>query len=305
MQFIFFKQWKELKKYANSKGIKIIGDTPIYVSMDSSDIYSRTANFLLNKDKKPEFVAGVPADYFNPDGQIWNNPLYNYEYMKKDNYSWWVERLKHNSKMYDYVRIDHFRGFESYYMIPYGDNKTSNGKWEKGPGIDIFKTFKKNGIRNLILEDLGEIDEEVKLLKKETGFAGMKVMQFAFDGNDKNSNLPHDYEKNTIAYLGTHDNDTFMGFLKDKKVKETACKYLNLPLDTEDETVTKMALETLIATNADVAILTMQDLLCEGSSERINTPGTTVGNWEYKLKEDYKNSKYYEYLRELIKNKNR
>lgn len=305
LQYIFFKQWKELKKYANSKGIKIIGDVPIYASMDSADMYSKPQNFLLDKDKKPEFVAGVPGDYFNKNGQIWNNPLYNYEYMKKDNFSWWVERLKHLSKIYDYIRIDHFRGFESYFAIPYGENTINNGKWCKGPGIEIFEAFKRNYIRNLILEDLGDISDDVRELKKQTGLAGMKVLQFAFDGDLKNTNLPHEYEKNSVAYLGTHDNDTFVGFLKDKNAKTMICKYLNLPENTDDEIITRMAIENLVSTNSDICVLTMQDLLCEGSSDRINTPGTVSGNWEYRLKANYQESKYYEYFKQLIKNKNR
>ena len=187
----------------------------------------------------------------------------------------------------------------------YGDETANNWNWKKGPGIEIFEEFKKNNIRNLILEDLGTISSDVKALKDKTGFPGMKVMQFAFDGDSNNPHLPHNFEKNSISYLGTHDNDTFMGFLKDEETKSKVCKYLNLPEDTENEIITKMAIESLISANSNVCVLTMQDLLCEGSNSRINTPGTTTNNWEYKLKDNYKDSKYYEYLRELIKNKNR
>ncbi len=305
LQYLFFKQWSELKKYANSKGIKIIGDVPIYCSMDSVDMYANTKCFLLDENGTPKYVSGVPGDYFNPDGQIWNNPLYNYEYMKTQNYQWWVQRINHQSKIYDFIRIDHFRGFESYFAVPYGENTVQNGKWFKGPGIDIFDEFKKHKIHNLIAEDLGDISEEVRQLRKKTGIAGMKVLQFAFDGDSKNLHLPHDYERNCIAYLGTHDNDTFMGLLKDKKIKSRICEYLNLPYNVSDEIVTHMAIENLVSTNANVCILTMQDILCEGSECRINTPGTSHGNWLYRLKEDYAKDKYNKYLKSLIENKNR
>lgn len=305
LQYLFFKQWKELKAYANFKGIKIIGDVPIYCSMDSVDVYANRKCFLLNKDGVPTYVSGVPGDYFNPDGQIWNNPLYDYDYMKSTGYSWWVSRLKHVSKIYDYVRIDHFRGFESYFAVPYKDTDVSRGVWKKGPGYEIFEEFKKNKIKNLILEDLGDISDAVYELKKKTGLAGMKVMQFAFDGDSKNLHLPHDYEKNCVAYLGTHDNDTFMGMLKNKQFKERICKYLNLPQGVSDKIVTHMAIENLISTDANVCILTMQDILCEGSEARINTPGTNKGNWMYRLATDYNKNKYSEYLKTLICNKNR
>lgn len=305
LQYLFFKQWSELKNYANFKSIKIIGDVPIYCSMDSVDVYANTKNFLVDKEGKPTFVSGVPGDYFNPEGQIWNNPLYDYEYMKEHKYSWWVQRIKHLSKFYDFIRIDHFRGFESFFAIPYGEKTVKNGEWRKGPGMEIFDVFKKNKINNLILEDLGDISDDVRDLKKKTGLAGMKVMQFAFDGDSKNTHLPHEYERNSVAYLGTHDNDTFMGFLKDKPSKYRVCDYLNLPHNVSNELVTRMAIEDLVSTNSNVCILTMQDILCEGSECRINTPGTCKGNWEYKLRPDYAETRYCSYLKQLIKNKNR
>ena len=305
LQYLFFKQWTELKNYANFKSIKIIGDVPIYCSMDSVDVYANTKNFLVDKGGKPTFVSGVPGDYFNPEGQIWNNPLYDYDYMRDHKYSWWVNRIKHLSKFYDFIRIDHFRGFESFFAIPFGEKTVKNGEWKKGPGMEIFDVFKKNKIYNLILEDLGDISDDVRMLKKKTGLAGMKVMQFAFDGDSKNTHLPHEYERNSVAYLGTHDNDTFMGFLKDKPSKYRICDYLNLPHNISNEVVTRMAIENLVSTNANVCILTMQDILCEGSDCRINTPGTNKGNWEYRLKPDYAETRYCSYLKQLIKNKNR
>ncbi len=305
LQYLFFKQWNELKSYANNKGISIIGDVPIYCSMESVDMYASSENFMLDENKIPTYISGVPGDYFNPEGQIWNNPLYDYDYMKRTKFAWWVKRIEHLSKLYDFIRIDHFRGLESFFAIPYGDQNVKNGVWVKGPGIDIFEAFYANGITNLILEDLGDISYAVRALRRRTGLAGMKVLQFAFDGDSKNTHLPHEYEKNSVAYLGTHDNDTFMGFLRDYASKQRLCKYLYLPENVSNITVTRMAIENLLSTNSNVCILMMQDILCEGTKARINTPGTASGNWCYRLKNDYKNNQYNQYLKQLIKNKNR
>lgn len=305
LQYLFFKQWGELKAYANRKGVLIIGDVPIYCSMDSVDMYSSKKNFLLNDKGIPTYISGVPGDYFNPEGQIWNNPLYDYEYMKKTKYKWWVHRLKHLSVLYDFIRIDHFRGFESFFAIPYKDQTVKNGAWMKGPGMDIFEAFYANGIKNLILEDLGEFSYAARALRKRTGLAGMKVMQFAFDGNTKNTHLPHDYEKNSVAYLGTHDNDTFVGFLDNQDQREKFCEYFGISKYSSKETITKIAIEDLLSTNSNVCILSMQDILFEGSEYRINTPGTDKGNWIYKLNPNYKQSDYNKYLNLLIKLKNR
>jgi len=305
LQYLFFKQWKELKEYANSKGISIVGDVPIYCAMDSVDMYSSSENFMLDENGIPTYISGVPGDYFNPEGQIWGNPLYDYDYMRRTKYAWWVKRIKHLSTLYDFIRIDHFRGLESFFAIPYEDKNVKNGVWVKGPGMDIFEAFYANGIKNLILEDLGEISYAVRALRRRTGLAGMKVMQFAFDGDTKNTHLPHEYEKNSVAYLGTHDNDTFMGFLRNFASKQRLCKYLYLPENVSNIIVTRMAIENLLSTNSNVCILTMQDILCEGSKHRINTPGTSSGNWTYRLRANYKDNEYNQYLKQLIKNKNR
>lgn len=305
LQYLFFEQWEKVKNYANEKGIQIIGDVPIYCAMDSADMYTNNKVFMLDDEGLPTYISGVPGDYFNPDGQIWNNPLYDYEYLRKTKYAWWVNRIQHMSKLYDYIRIDHFRGLESFFAVPYGETTVKNGVYMKGPGMDIFDAFYKNGIRNLILEDLGEISYAVRALRRRTGLAGMKVMQFAFDGDTKNTHLPHEYEKNSVAYLGTHDNDTFMGFLKDRKQRYKFCEYFHLPQNVPNDIITKVAMENLLSTNSNVCILTMQDILCEGSDCRINTPGTATGNWVYKLRKDYKEEPYNKYLKELIKNKNR
>jgi 4-alpha-glucanotransferase len=305
LQYLFFKQWTELKSYANKKGIKIIGDVPIYCSMDSVDMYANPRCFQLDQNKRPLFVSGVPGDYFNPEGQIWGNPLYDFNYMKQTKYHWWVQRLKHLTKLYDLIRIDHFRAFESYFEVPYGDKNVKRGKWRQGPGIDIFNEFEKNDIDNLILEDLGDISDEVRALRKQTGLAGMKVMQFAFDGDSKNLHLPHDYEKNSVAYLGTHDNDTFVGFLSNHGQKEKFCEYFGISKNSSKETITKIAIEDLLSTNSNVCILSMQDILFEGSECRINTPATDIGNWVYKLNQNYKQSDDNKYLKLLINLKNR
>ncbi|MBO5345187.1 MAG: 4-alpha-glucanotransferase [Clostridia bacterium] len=305
LQYLFFKQWDEVKTYANSKGIEIIGDIPIYCAMDSTDMYSSRKVFMLDDKGKPTYISGVPGDYFAPEGQIWNNPLYDYEFLKKTKYAWWVHRIKHISKLYDWIRIDHFRGLETFFAIPYGENTVKNGVWMKGPGMDIFDEFYRNGIHNLILEDLGQISYAVRALRRRTGLAGMKVVQFAFDGDSKNTHLPHEYEKNSVAYLGTHDNDTFVGFLSDEEQKARFCEYYHLPKNVSNEIVTRVAIDNLLSTNSNVCILQMQDILCEGSESRINTPGTSKGNWQYRLRPDYQNDKYSIYLKELIKNKNR
>lgn len=305
LQFLFFSQWFKLKSYANKNGVKIIGDIPIYCALDSSDVFAGRENFLLNKKGLPTYISGVPGDYFNPDGQIWNNPLYNYKFMKQNSFKWWVARLKHLSKLYDLVRIDHFRGFATYFAIPYGDTNTKRGIWMKGPGMSIFEAFYANGIKNLILEDLGVYSNSTRVLRKKTGLAGMKVMQFAFDGNPDNVHLPQNCEKNSVAYLGTHDNDTFVGFLSDLDQKALVCEYFNIPKNTSDETVTKIAIEELLSTASDIVVLTMQDILFEGREFRINTPGTSNGNWLYKLDPDYRENEFNKYLKELIKIKNR
>ena len=305
LQYLFFKQWSELKAYANRKGVLIIGDVPIYCSMDSVDMYASKKNFMLKENGMPTYISGVPGDYFNPDGQIWNNPLYDYDYMKQTSYKWWVGRLKHLTQWYDFIRIDHFRDLESFFAIPYMEETVENGVWMKGPGMDIFEAFYANGIKNLILEDLGEFSYAARALRRRTGLAGMKVMQFAFDGNTKNTHLPHTYEKNSVAYLGTHDNDTFVGFLNDKEQKELFCNYYGVSKTTSNEFITKIAIENLLSTNSNVCVLTMQDILFEDSEYRINTPGTSEGNWIYKLKPNYRQSEYNKYLKQLIKIKNR
>lgn len=286
IQFIFFKQWNELKSYANEKGIKIIGDIPIYVAEDSADVWSNPEAYLISNDAlKPIAVAGCPPDAFSETGQLWGNPLYDWGYMEKTGYKWWIKRVRESLKLYDVVRIDHFRGFESYWEIPYGDDTAINGKWTKGPGIKLFNAIRKElGETNVIAEDLGYLTEEVIDFLKETKFPGMKVLQFAFDAREESNYLPHTYTKNCIAYTGTHDNDTFRGWFETtgSKLDVEYCKaYLAL---TENEGYNWGFIRGAWASVANVSIALMQDFLNLGNETRINFPSTLGNNWKWRAK---------------------
>lgn len=302
IQYKFYEQWFELKKYANDKGIEIIGDIPIYVAYDSADVWSKPELFKLNKDGSPIEVAGCPPDVFSPKGQLWGNPIYNWNAHKKDNYSWWVSRIKYASKIYDVVRIDHFRGFESYYTIPFGSKDAVVGKWCKGPDYELFKTLEdKLGKLNIIAEDLGFITPEVQQLLDKTGFPGMKVLQFGFD-NPKSQYLPHNFKSsNCIAYTGTHDNDTIKGWVysQDKKTIKFCKKYLNIK---KKKRLPWAIVELTWSSVAYIAVAQMQDLLDIGSEGRMNTPSTLGNNWQFRTqKSDFTNElaqKIYE-LNEL------
>jgi len=279
IQYEFNLQWTALKKYANKKGIKIIGDLPIYVAYDSADVWADTKQFLL-KDGLPTLVAGCPPDAFSKDGQLWGNPIYDWEYMEKDGYKWWIRRINYVLELYDVVRIDHFRGFESFYAIPYGDKTAKNGKWMKGPDM---KLFEKLGKLPIIAEDLGFITPQVRKLLKNSGFPGMKVLQFAFETREESDYLPHNYEKNCVVYTGTHDNDTIIGWTKtaDKADVEMARRYLQVG----DEGFNWAMMRAALMSVADTAILMMPDLLGLGSEARINTPSKLGGNWNWRIGE--------------------
>lgn len=282
-QFFFYSQWFSLKKYANENGIKIIGDMPIYVALDSADVWSNSDNFLLNNKREPIDVAGCPPDAFSKDGQLWGNPLYNWDYMKFDNYSWWKKRFAFQSAVFDVVRIDHFRGFESYYAIPAGSKTARKGEWRKGPGIDFFKNIESDlGKLNLIAEDLGFLTPAVKKMLRATGYPGMKILQFAFDSEEDNDYTLHNIKKKSIAYTGTHDNDTIIGYLKHSKRKtaKRAKEYLRL---TRREGYNWGMIKALLQCNADTVIITMQDLLGLGSEARMNTPSTEKNNWQWRM----------------------
>ena len=287
IQFMFFKQWNELKKYANEKGIEIIGDMPIYVAEDSADVWSNPEAYLIYEDTlKPISVAGCPPDAFSATGQLWGNPLYDWNYMEKTGYKWWIKRVKESLKLYDVLRIDHFRGFESYWEIPYGEDTAINGRWVKGPGIKLFNAIRQElGEINVIAEDLGFLTDEVINFLEETGFPGMKVLQFAFDSREESNYLPHTYNNNCIAYTGTHDNDTFRGWFDLTGSREDIeyCKnYLAL---SESEGYNWGFIRGAWSSVADVSVALMQDFLDLGNETRVNFPSTLGNNWKWRLKE--------------------
>ena len=284
VQYLFFKQWFALKKYANKKGIKIIGDIPIYVAYDSADVWCDTKQFQLNENLSPKAVAGCPPDAFSEDGQLWGNPLYDWKFMKSENYAWWKRRLKHTLSLYDTVRIDHFRGFESYYSIPYGDKNAKNGKWVKGPDINLFKEFEKEFGKNLpiIAEDLGYLTPAVRKMLEKSGFPGMKVLQFAFDTREESDYLPHNYNKNCVVYTGTHDNDTIIGW--SKTANENDVKMAEFYLNTKRDMGFNWAMiRAAMMSVADTCILMMPDFIALGSEGRINTPSTVGDNWQWRI----------------------
>jgi len=287
IQYEFFKQWYELKKYVNDLGIKIIGDIPIYVSADSSDTWAQPELFKLDKECQPITVAGCPPDAFTEDGQLWGNPIYDWEYLEKTNYKWWVERMKQNAKLYDMIRIDHFRGFESFWEVPFGEETAKNGMWTKGPGFKLFDAINKElGDVAIIAEDLGFITDEVIELREKTGYPGMKILEFAFDPKGDSEYLPHNCNQKSVAYLGTHDNETIVGWMNNpinKKALGFAKKYLRL---TKKEGYAWGFLRGLWAAPSELAIAQMQDILGLDNEARMNIPSTVGDNWNWKMRED-------------------
>lgn len=286
IQFKFYSQWKRLKAYANSNGIKIIGDIPIYVAYDSSDVWSNPNLFNLDRNMIPKAVAGCPPDGFSKTGQLWGNPLYNWKYHKGTNYSWWISRLKYALDLYDIVRIDHFRGFESFYAVPYGDDTAVNGKWEKGPGAELFKKSSVIiGSDRIIAEDLGYMTDSVKEMLKECSFPGMKVLQFAFDSRDaggNNEHLPHLYNRNSVVYTGTHDNQTIVSWfdsitdIERKNVLDYLCTDNN-------NNIHKKIIALAMRSVSEICIIPVQDWLALDDRTRMNTPSTLGDNWRWRL----------------------
>ena len=284
LQFEFFSQWKSLKEYANSKGIGIIGDIPIYVALDSADVWVYPDLFELDENLLPTNVAGYPPDDFAKTGQLWGNPLYNWERHRETDYGWWIDRLKASTDCFDKVRIDHFRGFDEYYSIPYGDKTAENGVWKQGPGTAFFDFIKsKSGELPIIAEDLGLLKDSVIKMLEDTGFPGMKIFEFAFDPNEPSCYLPHNYEKNCVAYTGTHDNDTLLGWKNsiDEKTLDFCRKYLRVN-DNNDEEFTWEFIASIFACTADTVIIQMQDYLMLDSDSRMNIPSTSSGNWQWR-----------------------
>ena len=282
LQYLFYQQWNALKTYANEAGIEIIGDVPIYVAGDSADVWANPDQFYLDKNLEPIEVAGCPPDAFSDDGQLWGNPLFRWDVMKKDGYTWWTRRIKAMSELYDIIRIDHFRGFDSFYAIPAKDDTAKNGQWKQGPGMDLFcELEKKLGKLPIIVEDLGFLTPSVHKLLKDSGFPGMKVIQFAFDSREESDYLPHTYTNHCVVYTGTHDNDTVMGWMKTapKASVKYAKEYLNL---TKEEGYNWGMMRAAWSSVADMAIVPMQDILGLGSEARINTPSTLGNNWKWR-----------------------
>ena len=287
LQYEFHIEWKKLKEYANSKGIEIVGDIPIYVAFDSADTWSHPELFEFDPDLKPVAVAGCPPDAFSADGQLWGNPLYKWDVHKKSGYTWWMKRLENCFDLYDIVRIDHFRGFDAYYRIPYPAENARIGKWVKGPGYDLFETMKKKlGDKQVIAEDLGFLTPSVLRLVKRTGYPGMKVLQFAFDPREESDYLPHNYVKNSVVYTGTHDNDTTLSWFYDigSKERRFASEYTGMPKDVKDSEIPWYFIRAALMSVSDTAIIPLQDVLSLPHSARMNHPSTLGGNWEWRMK---------------------
>lgn len=286
-QYKFFEQWKKLKAYAAEHYIKIIGDIPIYVACDSADAWSHPELFQFDENCTPKQVAGCPPDGFSATGQLWGNPLYQWAEHKRTGYAWWIRRIQAAFSFYDTVRIDHFRGFESYYAIPYGDKTAENGHWEKGPGIQFFRTVEKAlGELDIIAEDLGFLTPEVHQLLQDTGYPGMKVLQFAFSPQEESVYLPHKITSNSVIYTGTHDNDTTAGWFEHASKKEInyAVSYLRL---NHSEGYVWGFIKSALQSASDLAIIPIQDYLCLGSEARMNEPSTLGKNWRFRVPEDY------------------
>ena len=283
IQYLFFRQWKALRAYAHEKGIGIIGDLPIYVAMDSADVWADPRAFQLDERNVPAEVAGVPPDYFTADGQLWGNPLYDWDAMKADGYSWWVRRIAGASRLYDILRIDHFRGLESYWAVPYGETTAKIGHWVKGPGMDLIGVLtEKFPNIQFIAEDLGYLTPEVRQLLADSGLPGMKVLQFAFDSREAANYLPHTYPRHCVCYAGTHDNSTLMGWKNDAAPSDIAAarEYLGL---NEEEGFHWGMLRGGQSSVADLFVAQMQDYLGLGSEARMNTPGILGGNWQWRM----------------------
>lgn len=282
-QFLFFRQWDALRAYAREQGVGIIGDVPIYVPMDSADVWAESEYFQLDEERRPKAVAGVPPDYFSADGQLWGNPLYDWEKMQADGYRWWLRRMRAASRLYDVVRIDHFRGLESYWAVPYGETTARNGRWRKGPGESFITALRENLPQmDIIAEDLGFLTPEVIELRTFSGYPGMKILEFAFDSREPSSYLPHCYEENCICYTGTHDNATLRQWLDDAAPEDAAFarEYFSLG---EDDNFNFGVIRGGMRSVAKLFVAPMQDWLELGGEARMNTPGLPEGNWCWRM----------------------
>lgn len=309
-QYLFFTLWNDLKDYANSKSVEILGDMPVYMAPDSCDVWAHTELFQINPDtKKPELVAGVPPDYFSEDGQLWGNPLYDWKRMEKDNFSWWVDRIGFALKIFDTVRIDHFRGLASYWAVPADAKSAKEGHWEKGPGQKLFEAVTaKYKNPSIIAEDLGVFGDDVVRLLKSTGFAGMRVIQFGFDpySGSTSTHLPHNYPNNCYAFIGTHDNNTLLGWLWEATPDERAfaLDYCGFKGDDWGEGGYRSApcrciIETVWRSNADVAMIAFQDMCGFGSDARMNVPGVPELNWRFRTTDETIGKVDFQYFRRI------
>ncbi|SHF29102.1 4-alpha-glucanotransferase [Mariniphaga anaerophila] len=304
VQFLFFKQWFRLKSYAREKEIQILGDMPLYVSGDSVDIWANTDIFVLDEQLKPTCVGGVPPDYFSGTGQLWGNPVFNWERLQERDFDWWLARLHFNVHLFDKVRIDHFRGLESFWSVPAAEKTAINGQWVPANGFQVLEKFKEQvGSLPLIAEDLGLITPEVENLRNAFNLPGMKVLQFAFSSDPTNEHLPHNYLQNFVAYTGTHDNDTTLGWLQALKGDEH--KMVKRYLGSDPDAALEKGIEWIWSSAARSAVLPMQDLLQLGTESRLNTPGVATGNWEWRFNWRQLKSTQKKFLLELTEKYNR
>jgi 4-alpha-glucanotransferase len=308
-QFLFFRQWFSLKTYCNERGIKLIGDIPIFVAHDSADVWTNPEQFKLDQNGVPKVVAGVPPDYFSATGQLWGNPLYDWERMVADRFKWWLARVRATLQLFDIVRIDHFRGFAASWEIPGGDKTAERGRWVEAPGRELFATIREVlGELPIIAEDLGVITPDVEKLRDDFGFPGMRILQFAFSSDTKNIDLPHNYQKNVVVYTGTHDNDTTVGWFRSvpgegstrtaKQIgreREFCMKYLN----TTGKEIHWDFIRAVWASVANTAIVPLQDLLGLGTEARMNLPNSTEGNWAWRFKPTALTNELRDRLKEL------
>jgi len=300
IQYFFYTQWQSLKEYANKNNVKIIGDIPLYIAADSSDFWTNPKQFIVDKDLNPTKVAGVPPDYFSKTGQLWGNPLYNWTAMKADNYSWWMERLKVSFKQFDILRIDHFRGLSEFWAVAFKNKTAQKGEWLSAGGVDFIDHIVENlPDAEFIAEDLGLITPDVVELRERHNMPGMKILQFAFGGATDNSFLPFNFEKNTIVYTGTHDNDTSKGWYKaaNKNERANAERYFGKKID--ENNFANELIRTAFASVANTAIIQLQDLLNLDSNTRMNMPGTSVGDWEWRFELTDITTEHIEFLKEL------
>lgn len=305
IQFKLDEQWKKLKEYAGKRGILLMGDIPIYCAPDSADAWAERELFQFDEEGNPKSVAGVPPDAFSATGQLWGNPLYDWEQHQKSGYAWWMDRMDYCLKRYDYLRVDHFRGFEAYYSVPFGDETAVNGEWVKGPGMSLFEAMYEHfGSRELpiIAEDLGVITDEVRALMKETGFPGMKILQFAFDSGPANAYLPHNFTStNCICYTGTHDNDTLRHWFENLPGWQRGYIYDYMSRsDTDWKFMTALIIKLAMGTIADTVIIPVTDYLECGEEGRINQPGKTGSNWQWRMKEGAFTEKKKDSIRRIL-----